>query len=140
AVLLPAVGVAVMAAVVFLVWRSLPGLLVARVLTGFALGVTLATATAFIADLDAGPEGGVTSRAGIVATVANVGGLGFGPLIAGLLARYGAPALTLPFIVLLASLVAGLVLVALAPEGHAAIDPRPKYRPQRLASPAGRRS
>ncbi len=35
AVLLPALGVAVLAAVLFLVWRSPPGLLVARVLTGF---------------------------------------------------------------------------------------------------------
>ncbi|MGO9961246.1 MAG: MFS transporter [Solirubrobacteraceae bacterium] len=79
AVLLPALGVAVLAAVVFLVWRSLPGLLVARVLTGFARGITLATATAFITDLDAGPGGVATNRAGIVATVANVGGLGLGP-------------------------------------------------------------
>ena len=45
-VLLPALGIAIVAAIVFLVWRSLPGLLVARVLTGFALGITVATATA----------------------------------------------------------------------------------------------
>ena len=82
AVLLPALGVAVLAAVVFLVWKSLPGLLVARVLTGFALGITVATATAFIADLDASPGGVASNRAGIVATIANVGGLGLGALIA----------------------------------------------------------
>ena len=136
AVLLPALGVAVLAAVVFLVWRSLPGLLVARVLTGFALGITVATATAFITDLDADPGGVATNRAGIVATVANVGGLGLGALSAGLLARYEPHALTLPFIVLLTGLLAAVVLVALAPEGHPAVDPRPRYRPQRLAMPA----
>ena len=138
-VLLPALGVAVLAAVVFLVWRSLPGLLIARVLTGFALGITVATATAFITDLDAGPGGVATNRAGIVATIANVGGLGLGALIAGLLARYEPDALTLPFIVLLTGLLAAVVLVALAPEGHPAVDPRPRYRPQRLAAPAGGR-
>jgi MFS family permease len=50
-VLLSALGVAVLAAVVFLVWRSLAGLLVARVLTGLAFGAAVATATAFITDL-----------------------------------------------------------------------------------------
>lgn len=139
AVLLPALGVAVAAAVVFLVWRSLPGLLVARVLTGFALGITVATATAFITDLDAGPGGVATSRASIVATIANVGGLGLGALIAGLLARYAPYELTLPFIVLLTGLLAAVGLVALAPEGHPAMDPRPRYRPQRLAVPEGGR-
>ena len=136
-VLLPALGVAVLAALVFLMWKSLPGLLAARVLTGFALGITVSTATAFIADLDAGPDGDATNRAGIVATIANVFGLGLGPLIAGVLARYERPALTLPFIVLLVCLLAAVVLVALAPEGHAAVDPRPTYRPQRIAAPAG---
>src|ERR1700722_11251941 len=48
AVLLPALAVAVLAAVVFLVWKSLPGLLIARLLTGLALGSTVATATAYI--------------------------------------------------------------------------------------------
>jgi len=135
AVLLPALGVAVLAAVVFLVWRSLLGLLVARVLTGLALGVVVATATAFIADLDADPGGVATSRASIVATIANVGGLGLGPLIAGLLARYEPHALTLPFIVFLAGLLAAVALVTMAPEGHPALDPRPRYRPQRLKAP-----
>ena len=135
-VLLPALGIAVLAAVVFLVWRSLPGLLVARVLTGLALGVSVATATAFITDLDAGPEGVATNRAGIVATIANVGGLGLGALIAGVLARYEPDALTLPFIVLLVGLLGAVVLVTASPEGHPAMDPRPRYRPQRLAVPA----
>jgi len=136
AVLIPGLGVAALAAVVFLVWRSLPGLLLARVLTGISLGITVATATAFITDLDAGSSGVPTNRAGIVATVANLGGLALGPLIAGLLARYEPHALTLPFIVLLIGLLGAVALVALAPEGHAAVKPRPRYRPQRLTIPA----
>ena len=57
AVMLPALAIAVAAAVIFLAWRSLAGLLVARVLTGLALGAAVATATAFVTDLDAGPGG-----------------------------------------------------------------------------------
>src|SRR6516225_7580545 len=52
AVLIPAVTLAVAAAVLFISWQSLTRLLVARVLTGLALGATVATATAHIADLD----------------------------------------------------------------------------------------
>ena len=140
AVLLPALAVAVVAAVIFLTWRSLAGLIVARVLTGLALGAAVATATAFVTDLDAGPDGVATRRAGIVATIANIGGLALGPLIAGLLARYAGHGLTLPFLVFLALLLAAVGLVIVAPEGHAAIDPRPKYRPQRLTAPANGRS
>ena len=140
AVLLPALAVAVAAAVIFLTWRSLAGIIVARVLTGLALGAAVATATAFVTDLDAGPGGVATRRAGIVATIANIGGLALGPLIAGLLARYAGHGLTLPFIVFLALLLAAVGLVIVAPEGHAAIHPRPKYRPQRLTAPANGRS
>ncbi|MEU6657545.1 MFS transporter [Streptomyces sp. NPDC046821] len=136
AVLLPAVAVAVAAAVVFLTWTSLPGLLVARVLTGLAVGGVVATATAFIADLDAGPDGIPSRRAGIVSTAANVGGLACGPLIAGLIARYTVHGLTLPFIIFLVLLLAALAMVGLTPETRAAVHPRPKYRPQRISAPA----
>jgi MFS family permease len=139
AVMLPAIIVAILAAVVFLVWRSLPGLFVARVLTGVAIGAALATATAFITDLDTGPAETPTHRAGVVATIANIGGLACGPLIAGLLARYEPHALTLPFEVFLAALVLSLFAVALSPEGHPSEHPRPRYQPQHLSVPASAR-
>ena len=138
-VLIPALIVAAAAAIVFISWQSLAGLVVARVLTGVALGATVATATAYIADLDAGPDGAVTRRAGIVATVANVGGLAIGPLATGLLARYTSGGLTLPWVVLLAGLAVALLAVLLAPDGRAAAHPLPRYRPQRLELPADAR-
>ncbi len=138
-VLLPAIGSGIAAAVVFLVWRSLVGLFAARVLTGVAVGAAVATATAFIADLDAGPSGVPTRRAGIVGTIANIGGLALGPLIAGLLARYEPHSLTLPFQVFVALLVLAAIAVAMAPEGHSPIHPRPAYRPQHLSVPANAR-
>jgi MFS family permease len=139
AVLIPAVTLAIAAAVLFISWHSLAGLLVARVLTGLALGATVATATAYVADLDAGPEGAVTRRSGIVSTIANVGGLAIGPLASGLLARYAPGGLTLPYVVLLVALVVAALALVLAPEGRSPAHPRPTYRPQRINVPANAR-
>jgi MFS family permease len=97
AVLIPGLVVAATAALLFLVWHSLAGLLVARVLTGVAHGASVAAATAYIADLDAGPDGAPSRRSGIVATIANVGVLALGPLLAGALAQYTPDGLTLPY-------------------------------------------
>jgi MFS family permease len=135
-VLIPAIAVAAVAAVVFIAWQSLPGLIVARVLTGVALGATVATATAYIADLDAAGDGAVTRRAEVVGAIASVGGLAIGPLASGVLARYAPDGLTLPYVVLLAALVVAVLGVALSPEGHPAANPLPRYRPQRLKVPA----
>ena len=136
AVLIPALALAGVAALIFIVWMSLAGLLVARLLTGVALGAAVATATAYIADLDAGPEGSPTRRSGIVATVANIGGLALGPLLAGVLAQYAPAGLTVPYVVLLTALLVATVAVAVSPEGRQPVQPRPSYRPQRPRAPA----
>ncbi|HET8949045.1 MAG TPA: MFS transporter [Solirubrobacteraceae bacterium] len=135
-VLIPALLVAAAASVVFLTWTSLPGLLVARLLTGVALGAGVATATAYIADLDAGSDGVPSRRSGIVATIANIGGLAIGPLMAGILAQYVPGGLTLTFVVLLVALLAAVAIVTGSPESREPVRPRPAYRPQRLRAPA----
>ena len=138
-VLLAGLGVAVVASLVFIEWQSLGSLIAARLLTGAALGTSAATATAYLADLGIRPDGSGAPRAAIVTTAANIGGLGVGPLVAGLLARYAGHALTLPYVVLLAVLGLAGVAVAVSPEGHPALDPRPRYRPQAPSLPAGDR-
>ncbi len=140
AVLIPAVALAAAAALVFISWKSLPALIVARVLSGVALGASAAAATAYITDLDSGTDGMPTRRAGIIATTANVGGLALGPLLSGLFARYLPHALTLPYLVMLAALVIALLALTIAPEGHPPVQPRPRYRPQRLSAPDGART
>src|SRR5689334_909572 len=90
-VLIPAILVAVLATLVFAGSSSLPALLIGRVLSGVALGAAVATATAYLTDLGSGPGAAPTRRSQIVATVANVGGLAIGPLLAGLLAVYVTP-------------------------------------------------
>src|SRR5690242_15392260 len=51
--LLPALGLAIVSAVVFLLVKSLPGLLVGRLLNGLSIGIVVSTATAYLTELDA---------------------------------------------------------------------------------------
>ena len=51
--LVPALALNVVAGVVFVAWPALPGLLVARVLSGLGVGAATATATVWLAELDA---------------------------------------------------------------------------------------
>ncbi len=134
--LLPALALNVVAGLVFVAWPALPGLLVARVLSGLGVGAATATATVWLAELDARRRtqaGG--HRAQITSTAANLGGLGLGGLIAGVLAQWVGHALAVPFIALVGALLVGLVAIALAPETRVAALPRPRYRPQHVSVP-----
>ena len=87
--------------------RGLPAAL-GRLLSGFSAGIFTGTATATLVDL-AGPEG--RGRATLVAAIANMGGLGCGPLLAGLLAQLAPWPLRLSFwadLALLLPAVAGI--------------------------------
>src|SRR6476661_5819260 len=140
-VLLPALGIAIASALVFVASKSLAGLLTARVLNGIAVGIVASTATAYLAELHAAGRPGATARRAQLTTSAiNVGGLGVGALVAGCLAQWVAHPLTVPYLVFLAALVLGAIGVALAPETREGPKPRPRYRPQRLSVPGGERS
>ena len=134
-VLIPALVVALAAALLLSTSTSLPALFTGRVLTGVALGAAIATATAHLTDLDSGPAASPTRRAQIVGTVANVGGLAVGPLLAGLLARYVPGTPRLPYLVFAGLLAIAVVVTAVAPEGRPVPLVRRPYRPQRLAAP-----
>ena len=109
-VLLAGVAFAVASAAVFLVAHSVSMLLVGRVLSGLSAGIFTGTATAAV--IEAAPENWRT-RAAAVATVVNIGGLGTGPLLAGLLVEYAPGPLHLSFIVhiVLALLAGAAVLI-----------------------------
>ena len=130
-VLLPALALEILAGGVFLAWTSLPGLLLARSLSGVGVGAVTATATAWLSDL----SGAGSRRAGTVATAANLGGLGAGGLISGLLAQSAADPLRVPFAVFLAALVVAWVAVLAVPDTRATLPARPPYRPQRVSVP-----
>jgi MFS family permease len=109
-VLLAGVVFAVASAAVFLVADSVSLLLVGRVLSGLSAGVFTGTATAAV--IEAAPPSWRT-KAAAAATVANMGGLGTGPLLAGLLVEYAPEPLHLSFIVhiVLALLAGAAVLI-----------------------------
>jgi MFS family permease len=109
-------------------------LLVARVLSGLSAGLFTGAGTAAV--IEAAPDRW-RSRAAAVATVANIGGLGAGPLLAGLLVQYAPQPLHLVFAVHIAMAVLAGVAVLVVPE----TSPRTgRIGPQRLSVPAEARS
>ncbi|WP_039932676.1 MFS transporter [Streptomyces viridochromogenes] len=131
-VLLCGLGFAAASAVCFLCATGLGWLFAGRLLSGLSAGLFTGAATAYVMEL--APEGGA-SRATFVATAANMGGLGCGPLLSGVLAQYADWPLYLPFVTHLI-LVAGAALVVLRlPETVRERQPLRTVRPQRPALP-----
>jgi MFS family permease len=136
-VLVPALAVNVLSAVLFIAFPSLPGLIIARIVSGVSIGLTTGTATAYLAELHLGAGGSPTGmRPQVVATASNLGGIGVGPLAAGLLAQFVPAPLVVPFVIFGGVLVVLALLIAFAPETANRPDPRPAWRPQRVAIPA----
>ncbi len=135
-VLVPALLVNALSAVIFILFPGLAGLLVARVVSGVSIGLTTATATSYLSELHAHhrPAAG-TRRADMVATAANLGGIGFGPLVAGLLVQFAGDPLSLSYYVFGGALVVLAAALTLAPETVSTPDPRPRYRPQTVVVP-----
>src|ERR1700747_1323244 len=103
--------------VLFLLWPATAGLIVARVVSGVSIGMLTATATAYLNELHAAARPGAgTIRSEVVATAANLGGIGLGPLLAGLLAQYAGHALVIPYLVSEALMLAGALALGAAPE------------------------
>jgi MFS family permease len=138
---LVAIALELVAAVIFLFWNDVSGLLVARVISGVGVGALTASATAHLSELRAvaRPEEG-PRLAGTVSTVVNTGGLALGPLIAGALAQFLPQPLLLPYVVFLVILALAAVAVALVPETVERAEEPPAYRPQRISLPADARS
>jgi MFS family permease len=135
-----AVGINMAAGLVFLAWPTVAGLLVGRVVSGISAGLLTATATAFLTELHSSSRPGAPSaRAELVSTAANLGGLGFGALLAGFLAEYTASPLWLPYLVAEGLMLAGAIALAVVPETVTRPDSRPRYRPQRVRVPSGQR-
>jgi MFS family permease len=135
--LIPAAALTVASALVFLTWTTVPGLVLARVLSGVSIGLAQSTATAYLAELHANhlPDASPT-RAQVTATTVNMGGLGLGALVAGLLAQWTGDPLRVPYAVFMIAAVVAGAAVWLSPETREPIRPRPRYRPQRPSVPA----
>src|SRR5690348_4425871 len=139
--LLPSLGLAIGSAIVFVVSKSLAGLLVGRLLNGIAIGIVVSTATAYLSELHAvGRPDAAVQRAQLTASAIPILGPGVGSLVAGILAQWVAYPLTMPYLVFLTAILLGTIGVAVSPETRAALNPHPRYRPQRVSVPHEARS
>jgi MFS family permease len=129
-VLLVGAAFALLSAVVFLFADDIPLLLVGRLLSGLSAGIFTGTATAAV--VEAVPPA-QRDRAAVAATIANVGGLGAGPVLAGLLVQYVPRPLQTSFIVHIVLVVLAVSAVLLAPETSARTG---RIGFQRLSVPA----
>jgi MFS family permease len=112
-VLAAALGCSALSTVVFILAPNVGVLMAGRILSGFSAGLMTGTATATLTELI---PASASRRASLVATAANMGGLGLGPLIAGLFAQYGPHPTVLVFQVYLAVLAAAGLCLFLVPE------------------------
>jgi predicted MFS family arabinose efflux permease len=133
AVLLPAVALAALGSLVFATAENTAWLFAARVLQGLALGAASGPLTAALTELE--PTGN-RRKAALVSTVASVGGLGVGPLLAGLLAQYAPAPHVLSFAVEIGLLVPAAAAISMLP----ATRSRTRWRPRRPEIPAAVRA
>ena len=106
-------GCSALSTVVFILAPNVGVLLAARILSGLSAGLMTGTATATLTELI---PASASRRASLVATAVNMGGLGLGPLVAGLFAQYAPHPTVLVFEVYLALLAVAGVCLLLVPE------------------------
>jgi hypothetical protein len=138
--ILVSIALELVAAVLFLVWNDVSGLIVARFVTGLGIGTLTATATAHLGELRVRATGDPRSAktASIAAGVVNLGGLSLGALIGGALAEFVGAPLMVPYAVFVVLLVVSFIAVLAAPETVDRPEDRVPYRPQRVQAPAGK--
>lgn len=112
ALLLPGLGLAMGAAVLFQLAESVAVLMLARLLTGVAVGIIVSAGMANVVDQAADSH---KRQASLLASVAMVLGAGTGPLLAGVLAQYSAHPVAIVFNLELALLALALWVVLAQP-------------------------
>ena len=112
-VLAAALAASAVSTIVFIVAPDVGVLIAARIVSGLSAGLVTGTATAALTELAPADS---RRRASLVATAANMGGLGLGPLVAGLFAQYAPHPTTLVFEIYLAVLAVAALMVAVVPE------------------------
>jgi len=134
-VLLTGLAFSAISALLFVFAGSLVPIFAGRVVSGLSAGVFTGTATAMLVDL---APGGRRRMSSFVAVVVNLGGLGLGTLLSGLLADHARSPLRLPFIVDLVLLVPAVLGLVVTPE---TVQRQPfRLRLQRLSVPPEVRS
>ncbi|MCP9999204.1 MFS transporter [Streptomyces werraensis] len=131
-VLLWGLACAAASAACFLPAADIAWLYAGRLLSGLSAGLFTGAATAYV--MESAPPGR-TSRATFVATAVNMGGLGCGPLLAGILAEYAPWPLHLPYAVHLTLVACSVAVLLWLPETVRDLRPLRTVRPQRPGVP-----
>jgi hypothetical protein len=137
--ILVSIALELVAAVLFLLWNDVTGLIVARLVTGLGVGTLTATATAHLGELRVRATGSSDSAKGasVAAGAVNLGGLSLGALVGGALAEFVGQPLMVPYVVFVIALTVAFVLVLAAPETVDRPEQPVAYRPQRMQAPEG---
>lgn len=122
AVLIPALLLDGVSCAIFAWWPALPGLIIARAVCGVAVGMIATTATAQLTDLAATDERRMPASPETLATIGNLGGVGIGAIVAGLLAQYAGSPLQSPYLIYLGALLLLALLTLRDPERPPASD------------------
>ncbi|GHO84749.1 putative multi-drug efflux transporter [Dictyobacter formicarum] len=131
-VLLAGLLLSAASALAFLFAGDLTLLFVGRMLSGLSAGIFTGTATAALVDLAPQEE---QRKATLIAAGVNMGGLGLGPLLSGVLAQYAVQPLRLVFIINLILLVLAIAGILMIPE-PVEVKTNVRLRLQRLRVPA----
>jgi MFS family permease len=116
-VMLAAVATMMTGAALLAAWKTLPVLLIGRLLTGVAVGLAAGTAITYLIELRVRRDPSASPvRARNIGTSVNVGALGVGPLVAGCLAQWAGSPLTLPYLLFVALGAIAVVGLVTAPE------------------------
>lgn len=129
-VLIAGAVAAIASAAVFLVADSVALLLIGRLLSGLSAGIFTGTATAAVVESVPVEQ---QDKAAAGATIANVGGLGLGPIFAGLLVQYAPHPLVLPYAIHIVLTVLAIAAIVAVPETSSRTG---KIALQRLSVPA----
>lgn len=125
------------AAAVFVLWQGIAGLLIARFIAGFGVGMLNATVTAHLVEMrKASHPASTAAFAATTAAIGNLGGLAFGPLIGGMFAEWANHPLATPFIVFFVIMALATAMYVFVPETVRAPRQRVAYHPQRIELPA----
>lgn len=125
-VLLAGLACSAASAICFAARIGLPEIFAGRILSGLSAGLFTGTATAYIIDLAPRARRG---RATLLAAAANMGGVGAGPLLAGLTAQYLPAPLRTAYAADFALVAIGAVLLVRLPETATSLDRRLDLRP-----------
>ena len=126
-VLLAGLALSAASAICFAARIGLPDIFAGRILSGLSAGLFTGTATAYVIDLAPQARRG---QATLLAAAANLGGIGAGPLLAGLTLQYLPAPLRTAYAVDLALIAIGVVLVVRLPETAISPGHRPGLRPR----------